>query len=50
MPVLGTIGVSLGACSLPGSTQPLFSLAADELELGLGESLINFKILKRGAQ
>uniref|UniRef100_A0A8C5Q3U7 Triokinase/FMN cyclase n=1 Tax=Leptobrachium leishanense TaxID=445787 RepID=A0A8C5Q3U7_9ANUR len=32
---LGTLGVSLSPCSVPGSG-PTFQLAADELELGLG--------------
>nr|CAD7423332.1 unnamed protein product [Timema monikensis] len=32
---MATIGVSLSACSLPGSG-PLFQVAADEMELGLG--------------
>uniref|UniRef100_A0A8D0HJF1 Triokinase/FMN cyclase n=1 Tax=Sphenodon punctatus TaxID=8508 RepID=A0A8D0HJF1_SPHPU len=33
--VMGTLGVSLSPCSVPGST-PTFQLAQDELELGLG--------------
>ena len=32
---VGTMGVSLTACSVPGCL-PSFSLAADEMELGLG--------------
>ncbi|XP_049773452.1 triokinase/FMN cyclase-like [Schistocerca cancellata] len=32
---MATIGVALSACSLPGSP-PLFTLAPDEMELGLG--------------
>ncbi|XP_061465772.1 triokinase/FMN cyclase isoform X2 [Rhineura floridana] len=32
---MGTLGVSLSPCSVPGS-RPTFQLAADELELGLG--------------
>ncbi|KYO41664.1 triokinase/FMN cyclase [Alligator mississippiensis] len=32
---MGTLGVSLSPCSVPGS-QPTFQLAPDELELGLG--------------
>ncbi len=32
---LGTIGVSLSSCSLPGSG-PLFTLDANEIEVGLG--------------
>ena len=35
-PLLGTIGVSLAPCSLPGSG-PSFHLGSDEMELGLGE-------------
>ena len=35
----GTIGLALGACSVPGSTTPLFKLEADEMELGLGKML-----------
>ena len=33
----GTIGLALGACSVPGSSGPLFKLQSDEMELGLGE-------------
>lgn len=33
--VMGTLGVSLSSCSVPGS-KPTFELAADEVELGLG--------------
>ncbi|XP_067939748.1 triokinase/FMN cyclase-like isoform X2 [Watersipora subatra] len=33
---MGTIGVSLGSCSLPGNSQPHFTIAEDEVELGLG--------------
>lgn len=36
MPNLGTIGLSLGPCILPGRSEPSFSLANDEMELGLG--------------
>ncbi|KAF6033837.1 DAK [Bugula neritina] len=32
---MGTIGVSLGPCCLPGSSQPLFTLGSEEVELGL---------------
>ncbi|KAL1788944.1 triokinase/FMN cyclase isoform X1 [Sigmodon hispidus] len=32
---MGTLGVSLSSCSVPGS-KPTFELAADEIELGLG--------------
>ncbi|KAF5927354.1 hypothetical protein HPG69_018954, partial [Diceros bicornis minor] len=32
---MGTLGVSLSSCSVPGS-RPTFELSADELELGLG--------------
>uniref|UniRef100_A0A671DN23 Triokinase/FMN cyclase n=1 Tax=Rhinolophus ferrumequinum TaxID=59479 RepID=A0A671DN23_RHIFE len=32
---MGTLGVSLSSCSVPGS-RPTFELAADEVELGLG--------------
>lgn len=32
---IGTLGVSLASCSVPGS-KPTFELAADEMELGLG--------------
>ncbi|KAH0512700.1 Triokinase/FMN cyclase [Microtus ochrogaster] len=32
---MGTLGVSLSSCSVPGS-KPTFELAADEVELGLG--------------
>ena len=35
-PLLGTIGVSLAPCSIPGSG-PSFHLGSDEMELGLGE-------------
>jgi len=34
---VGTIGVTLGPCSVPGASQPLFHLNDDEMELGLGE-------------
>lgn len=34
---LGTLGVSLSPCSVPGS-RPTFQLAEDELELGLGKN------------
>ncbi|ELK23420.1 Bifunctional ATP-dependent dihydroxyacetone kinase/FAD-AMP lyase (cyclizing) [Myotis davidii] len=33
---MGTLGVSLSFCSVPGSSKPTFNLAADEVELGLG--------------
>ena len=35
---LGTIGVSLAPCSLPGSL-PSFVLGSDEMELGLGKNI-----------
>ena len=35
-PNLGTIGLSLGPCIVPGRTQPSFTLNEDEMELGLG--------------
>ena len=35
-PNLGTIGLSLGPCIVPGRTQPSFTLEDDEMELGLG--------------
>ncbi|KAI9337356.1 putative dihydroxyacetone kinase [Zopfochytrium polystomum] len=35
-PSLGTMGVALRACTLPGRTHPSRSLADDEVELGLG--------------
>ena len=38
--ISGTIGLALGACSVPGSSAPLFKLQADEMELGLGEFAI----------
>jgi dihydroxyacetone kinase len=34
---LGTMGVSLSPCTIPGS-KPSFQLADDEMELGLGMS------------
>ena len=34
---IGTIGVSLGPCSVPGSL-PSFVLGSDEMELGLGKN------------
>lgn len=34
--LLGTMGVALGACTLPGASKPGFTLADDEIELGLG--------------
>uniref|UniRef100_A0A8C3U4J0 Triokinase/FMN cyclase n=1 Tax=Catharus ustulatus TaxID=91951 RepID=A0A8C3U4J0_CATUS len=34
--VMGTLGLSLSPCSIPGS-KPSFQLAEDEMELGLGE-------------
>ena len=42
-PLLGTIGVSLVPCSLPGSG-PSFHLGSDEMELGLGEDFAAFHI------
>lgn len=42
-PLLGTIGVSLAPCSLPGSG-PSFHLGSDEMELGLGENFAAFHI------
>lgn len=33
---LGTMGVGLGACTVPAAGKPGFSLADDEIELGLG--------------
>ncbi|OSQ40885.1 dihydroxyacetone kinase family protein [Thalassospira mesophila] len=33
---LGSMGVALGACTLPGADKPGFTLADDEIELGLG--------------
>jgi dihydroxyacetone kinase len=33
---LGTMGVALGACTVPAAGKSGFSLAADEMELGLG--------------
>ncbi len=33
---LGTMGVALGACTVPGGSAGNFTLAADEMELGLG--------------
>lgn len=33
--VIGTLGVSLSACSIPGK-EPMFMLGPDEMELGLG--------------
>ena len=35
-PNLGTIGLSLGPCVVPGRTKPSFELQDDEMELGLG--------------
>lgn len=35
---LGTLGISLSSCSVPGS-KPTFELAADEVELGLGKTV-----------
>ena len=34
--VTGTMGVALGACTIPAAGTPGFSLGADEIELGLG--------------
>lgn len=31
-----TIGVALGSCQVPGASQPTFTLADDEVELGMG--------------
>ena len=36
LPNLGTIGLSLGPCIVPGRSQPSFNLGQDEMELGLG--------------
>jgi ATP-dependent dihydroxyacetone kinase len=33
---LGSMGVALGACTLPGAGKPSFELGAGEIELGLG--------------
>ncbi|SEQ23987.1 homodimeric dihydroxyacetone kinase [Faunimonas pinastri] len=33
---LGTMGVALGACTLPGASKPGFTLPENEVELGLG--------------
>ena len=33
---LGTMGVALGACTVPAAGRPGFALGADEIELGLG--------------
>jgi dihydroxyacetone kinase len=33
---LGTMGVALGACTVPAAGRPGFALGADEVELGLG--------------
>ncbi|WP_339776566.1 dihydroxyacetone kinase family protein [uncultured Thalassospira sp.] len=33
---LGSMGVALGACTLPGANKPGFTLKDDEIELGLG--------------
>ena len=33
---IGTMGVALGSCTLPAAGKPNFTLAADEVELGLG--------------
>ena len=42
-PLLGTIGVSLAPCSLPGFG-PSFHLGSDEMELGLGEDFAAFHL------
>lgn len=42
-PLLGTIGVSLAPCSLPGFG-PSFYLGSDEMELGLGEDFAAFHL------
>lgn len=34
--LIGTMGVALGACTVPAVGKPGFELAADEIELGLG--------------
>jgi dihydroxyacetone kinase len=34
--VIGTMGVALGACTVPAAGTPGFTLGADEIELGLG--------------
>lgn len=45
LPLLGTIGMSLAPCSLPGSG-PSFHLGSDEMELGLGEDFAaSYKLL-----
>ncbi|MGE0718943.1 MAG: dihydroxyacetone kinase family protein, partial [Alphaproteobacteria bacterium] len=36
LPDLGTMGVALSPCVLPGAAAPNFTLGADEIELGLG--------------
>ncbi|XP_044895321.1 triokinase/FMN cyclase isoform X2 [Felis catus] len=36
---MGTLGVSLSSCSVPGS-RPTFELSPDEVELGLGSSVV----------
>ncbi|XP_034501894.1 triokinase/FMN cyclase isoform X2 [Ailuropoda melanoleuca] len=36
---MGTLGVSLSSCSVPGS-KPTFELSPDEVELGLGSSVV----------
>ena len=33
---LGSMGVALGGCTLPGAEKSGFTLADDEIELGLG--------------
>lgn len=49
LPNLGTIGLSLGPCILPGRSQPTFSLGQDEMELGLGvkKKLVKFCVIRR---
>ena len=33
---LGTMGIALGPCSLPGSERSLFDVDEDKIEVGLG--------------
>lgn len=40
---LGTLGVSLSSCSVPGATHT-FELAADEIELGLGKPAVTMPL------
>ncbi|KAI9094372.1 bifunctional ATP-dependent dihydroxyacetone kinase/FAD-AMP lyase [Phlyctochytrium arcticum] len=34
--VIGTVGVALGPCTLPGAKEPAFNIGQDEMEFGLG--------------